>query len=94
MSVVHVDEAALRDGRLVPVTVSEPDATDEDAASKILFLPVLQQFHRTRVEPRTTVDPEREREPVRQIYEVLVLDLSRAEVGLSAGCRPGRICPG
>ena len=88
MRVVHVDEAALGDGRLEPVTVSEPDVTDEDAASRIQFLPVLQQLHRTHVEPRTTIDPEREREPVRQVHEVLVLDLSRADGGRQAVVTP------
>lgn len=91
MSVVHVDEAALGDDGLEPVTVPEPDVADEDAASKIQFLPVVQQLHRTHVEPRTPVDPEREREPVGQIHEVLVLDLSRAEVGRQPVVDPGRI---
>ena len=91
MRVVHVNEAALGDAGLEPVMVSEADVTSQDAASKVKFLSVLQQLHRTHVEPRTTVDPEREREPVRQIHEVLVLDLSRADGGLQSVVDAGRI---
>jgi len=59
--VVHVDEAALGDGGLEPVTVSEPDVANERGASKVKLLLALEQLNRSRVEPRTSLDPECER---------------------------------
>ena len=73
--VVHRDEPPLDERRLMSAA-SEADVTREGARSKIELLPVRDQFDRANIEPIPTPDPEREREPVGKVDELLVLDLA------------------
>lgn len=67
--------------------VSEVNGAVEHTLSKVEFLPVGQELHGPRVKPLLPGDAEGQRQPVRQVDQILVFDLMPVDLG------PDRLYP-
>src|ERR1039457_7112492 len=74
MFMFHVHEPALGQPGAPACRVPEPGHPEQDAASQVELLPVLQYLDLGQAEPGPALDPEGQRQPVGQVNDALVLD--------------------
>ena len=81
---VEADEAAPRHERLSPRVVPHVDVVVEFARADPEFVPVRQDLNGIQIEEVSVFDAERERKPVREVDQILVLDGASADLGRQA----------
>ena len=81
MRVAHVHEAPLSHPGRAPLRVGEDKRADEDTLANIQFLPVVVDLGILHGEPRTVTCTEPEVQPIRDIDQVFVHDLSSGNLG-------------
>ena len=74
MHVAHVNEAALGQPCAAPVGVLPAHVPGENAAADVELVAVGEEINLRRVEPLPAGDAEAERQPVRHVDKILVLD--------------------
>ncbi len=79
---MHADDAPLAPGGFPALRVTEAAGAHQQAVAHVQLLAIGQVLHLIRLEPCPVLDTDRERQPVRQIDEVLVLDLASGDAGL------------
>ena len=75
----HVHDPAAGHRRLAPLTVAHAHPADQHALPEIQLLRIVEDLDAPQVQPVSPFRPEAQRQPVRQVDEVLVLDLAAGE---------------
>ncbi len=77
----HADDAAFVPAGRPARRIAQAQVAVQHASAEIELLPERQQLDLVEPEPVAVVDPERQRQPVRQVDEILVLDPAAGDFG-------------
>ena len=87
----HVDEPPADEVGFAPLSVAKPDGALQQAFLQVQLLDVSKDVELAEVEPAIVLDPQAERQPVRQVHEVLVLDLPVGDTRRESVVAPGDV---
>jgi hypothetical protein len=87
----HADEPPVDEVGFAPLSVAKPDRALQQAFLQVQLLNVSEDVELAEVEPLIFLDPQAERQPVRQVHEIFVLDLSIRDPGRESVVTPGDV---
>jgi hypothetical protein len=94
MGLGHVDEAAGGEAGLAALPVADADVAAQHAGTQVEGLAKGQDFDAAQIEPVAAGRPEAQRQPVRHVDQVFVLDHAAGDLGLEPIVAAGEIGAG